>query len=121
MTWSHKINLFVLVIAFFAAGCSVEKKVTTTGSQKKVKHYSNEQIHTLIVIPRLSTEKLVEMLGEPDFKGTGDQSDTFWQYYDLQKSDQEGETVNTNFIIDDGAVTYTWVTRTKDAYQDTED
>ena len=67
----------------------------------------------------MSIEKLVEVLGEPDFKGIGDQGKKFWQYYNLEKSEDDGQVYNVNFLIVDGGVAYNWVTLERDVYQDT--
>ena len=122
--------LCIAVVAMIMAGCGSETNVKegVVEEQEKEgvieqlkKQYSAEEIYTQFVDCRLSTSKLVAKIGEPDFKGTGDQGETFWQYYDLQTSETNDQIFNTNFIITDGAVTYTWVTQTRDAYQDSED
>ncbi|HIE95675.1 MAG TPA: hypothetical protein EYG03_18975 [Planctomycetes bacterium] len=122
MLWSLKLTVSVLFLAIVTTGCSSERQVDTSGTQSSDTHYSNEQIADLVYgETSISTEKLVEMVGEPDFKGIGDQGDTFWQYYDLTLSEDDGRIYNTNFKIVDGNVVYTWVTNTRDAYQDAEE
>jgi hypothetical protein len=122
MLWSLKLTVAALFLAIVTTGCSDEQQVDTSGTSSSDTHYSNEQIADLVYggTPT-STEKLVEMVGEPDFKGIGDKGDTFWQYYDMTLSEDDGKIYNTNFQIVNGNAVYTWVTSTRDAYQDAEE
>ncbi|MEC9092627.1 MAG: hypothetical protein VX438_07985 [Planctomycetota bacterium] len=113
-------NIYLVVLlAFVTIGCRDQTKGDTGNSAAKEKHYSSEEIYSRFVESRMSITQLVEVLGEPDFKGTGDQEKKFWQYYNLEKSEDDGQVYNVNFLIVDGVVTYNWVTRERDAYQDT--
>jgi len=123
-------HLCIAFVAMVMAGCGSEAnvKLGVVEEQEKEdvtkqlkKQYSAEEIYTQFVECRLSTNKLIAKIGEPDFKGIVE-GKTFWQYYDLQTSDDGSrQTFNTNFIIADGVVTYTWVTKMRDAYEDPED
>lgn len=116
---SFQIIYLVVLLAIVTTGCREKTKVETGNSSAKEKHYSSEEIYTRFVESRMSIEKLVEVLGEPDFKGIGDQGKKFWQYYNLVKSEDDGQVYNVNFLIVDGGVTYNWVTLERDVYQDT--
>lgn len=119
MIYSFQNIFLVVLLAIITTGCRDKVKMETKDSTEKEKHYSSQEIYTQFVEVRMSTEKLVEALGKPDFKGTGDQGKKFWQYYNLEKSEEDGQIYNVNFLIENGVVTYNWVTRERDVYQDT--
>ena len=130
MLFTPRTYLCIAFIAMVIAGCGsgakvkeggVEKQERDAATSEQKRQYSSEEIYKQFVQCRLPTNELVAKIGEPDFKGTGDQGETFWQYYDLQTSEEGDQIFNTNFVISDGAVTYSWVTQTRDAYEDSEE
>ena len=75
----------------------------------RAKRYTPLEINQLIRSKSLPQKDLVQLLGEPDYRGKY-KGQELWQYQSLTEAD--GKVWHQNFLFEGGGVSYDWVVDT---------